>query len=44
MKRNKKFIKFLESEEGVALSNIEIISEEIVNIFRKLYSKPDGVS
>ena len=26
----------------MALSNIEVISEEIVNFFGKLYSKPEG--
>ena len=35
-RRNKKFIKSLVSKEGVTLSNIEIISREIVNFFRKL--------
>ena len=30
-RRNRKFIKSLVSEEGVTLSNIEIISEEMVN-------------
>ena len=29
---------------GVTLSNIEVISEEIVNFFGKLYSKPEGAS
>ena len=43
-RRNKKFIKSLVSEEGVTLSNIEIISGEIVNFFRKLYSKSAGAS
>ena len=43
-RRSRKFIKFLISERGVTLSNIEVISEEIVNFFGKLYSKPEGAS
>ncbi|RVW99804.1 putative ribonuclease H protein [Vitis vinifera] len=43
-RRSRKFIKSLISERGVTLSNIKIISEEIVNFFRKLYSKPEGAS
>ena len=43
--RNRKFIKSLVSKGGgVTLSNIEIISEEIVNLFGKLYSKSEGAS
>ena len=41
---SRKFIKSLISERGVTLSNIEDISEEIVNFFGKLYSKPKGAS
>ncbi|RVW25910.1 putative mitochondrial protein [Vitis vinifera] len=40
-RRSKKFIKSLISEKGETLNNIEIISEEIVNFFRNLYSKPE---
>ena len=43
-RRSRKFIKSLISEKGVTLSNIEVISEEIVNFFGKLYSKPKGAS
>ncbi|RVW93473.1 hypothetical protein CK203_035098 [Vitis vinifera] len=43
-RRSRKFIKSLISEKGVTLSNIEVISEEIVNFFGKLYSKPEGAS
>ena len=43
-RRSRKFIKSLISERGVTLSNIEVISEEIVNFFGKLYSKPEGAS
>ncbi|RVW15386.1 putative ribonuclease H protein [Vitis vinifera] len=43
-RRSRKFIKSLISERGVTLSNIEIISKEIVNFFGKLYSKPEGAS
>ena len=43
--RNRKFIKSLVSKGGeVTLSNIEIILEEIVNLFGKLYSKSEGAS
>ena len=43
--RNRKFIKSLVSKGGgVTLSNIEIISEEIVNLCGKLYSKSEGAS
>ncbi|KAJ9701102.1 hypothetical protein PVL29_006450 [Vitis rotundifolia] len=41
-RRSRKFIKSLISERGVTLSNIEVIFEEIVNFFGKLYSKPVG--
>ena len=40
----RKFIKLLVYEERVTLSNIEIISDDIVNFFGKLYSKFAGVS
>ena len=40
----RKFIKSLVYEERVTLSNIEIILDEIVNFFGKLYSKFAGVS
>ncbi|RVW27818.1 hypothetical protein CK203_107068 [Vitis vinifera] len=43
-RRSRKFIKSLISERGETLSNIEVISEEIVNFFGKLYSKPEGDS
>ncbi|RVX16773.1 LINE-1 retrotransposable element ORF2 protein [Vitis vinifera] len=43
-RRSRKFIKSLISERGKTLNNIEIISEEIVNFFRNLYSKPEGDS
>ena len=43
-RRSTKFIKSLISEKGETLSNIEVISEEIVNFFGKLYSKPEGDS
>ncbi|RVW35158.1 Transposon TX1 uncharacterized 149 kDa protein [Vitis vinifera] len=43
-RRSGKFIKSLISERGVTLSNIEVISEEIVNFFGKLYSKLEGAS
>ena len=43
-RRSRKFIKFLISEKGVTLSNIEIISKDIVNFFGKLYSKPKDAS
>ncbi|KAL6335916.1 hypothetical protein AAG906_003541 [Vitis piasezkii] len=43
-RRSRKFIESLISERGVTLSNIEVISEEIVNFFGKLYSKPEGAS
>ena len=36
-RRNKKFIKSLISERGETLSNIKVISEEIVNFFGKLF-------
>ncbi|RVW92960.1 Transposon TX1 uncharacterized 149 kDa protein [Vitis vinifera] len=40
-RRSGKFIKSLISERGETLSNIEVISEEIVNFFGKLYSKSE---
>ncbi|RVW30367.1 La-related protein 1A [Vitis vinifera] len=41
-RRSRKFIKSLISEGGgETLSNIEVIYEEIVNFFGKLYSKPE---
>ncbi|RVW83630.1 hypothetical protein CK203_039266 [Vitis vinifera] len=40
-RRSRKFIKSLISEREVTLSNIEIISKEIINFFGKLYSKPE---
>ena len=43
-RRSRKFIKSLISERGETLNNIEIISEEIVNFFGNLYSKPEGDS
>ena len=43
-RRSRKFIKSLISERGETLSNIEVISEEIVNFFGNLYSKPKGDS
>ena len=43
-RRSRKFIKSLISKRGETLSNIEVISEEIVNFFGKLYSKPEGDS
>ncbi|RVW50795.1 hypothetical protein CK203_076874 [Vitis vinifera] len=43
-RQNRKFIKSLISERKVTLSNIKVISEEIVNFFGKLYSKPKGAS
>ncbi|WKA09802.1 hypothetical protein VitviT2T_027421 [Vitis vinifera] len=43
-RRSRKFIKSLISEMGETLNNIEIISEEIVNFFGNLYSKPEGDS
>ena len=43
-RRNLTFISTLVSREGENLSNIEILSEETLNFFRKLYSKPLGVS
>ena len=43
-RRSRKFIKSLISERGETLSNIEVIYEEIVNFFGKLYSKPEGDS
>ncbi|RVW28221.1 hypothetical protein CK203_083720 [Vitis vinifera] len=43
-RRSRKFIKSLISERGETLSNIEVISEEIVNFFGNLYSKPEGDS
>ncbi|RVX22528.1 Transposon TX1 uncharacterized 149 kDa protein [Vitis vinifera] len=43
-RRNRKFIKSLISERGETLSNIEVISVEIVNFFENLYSKPEGDS
>ena len=43
-RRSRKFIKSLISEREVTLSNIEIISKEIINFFGKLYSKPEGSS
>ena len=43
-RRNRKFIKSLISEREVTLSNIEVISKEIVNFFGKLYFKPEGAS
>ena len=43
-RQSRKFIKSLISERGVTLSNIEIILEEIVNFFVKLYSKPESAS
>ncbi|KAL6334623.1 hypothetical protein AAG906_019476 [Vitis piasezkii] len=43
-KRSRKFIKSLISERGETLNNIEVISEEIVNFFGNLYSKPEGDS
>ena len=43
-RRSRKFIKSLISEMGVTLSNIGIISKDIVNFFGKLYSKPKGAS
>ena len=39
-RQSRKFIKSLIFERGVTLSNIE----EIVNLFGKLYSKPEGAS
>ncbi|RVW19678.1 Structural maintenance of chromosomes protein 3, partial [Vitis vinifera] len=43
-RRSRKFIKSLISERGETLNNIEVISEEIVNFFGNLYSKPEGDS
>ena len=43
-RRSRKFIKSLISERGETLNNIEIISEEIVNFFGNLYSKPESDS
>ena len=43
-RRSRKFIKSLISERGETLSNIEVISKELVNFFGKLYSKPEGDS
>ncbi|RVX13392.1 Transposon TX1 uncharacterized 149 kDa protein [Vitis vinifera] len=43
-RRSRKFIKSMMSERGETLNNIEVISEEIVNFFRNLYSKPEGDS
>ena len=43
-RRSRKFIKSLIFEREETLSNIEVISEEIVNFFGKLYSKPEGDS
>ncbi|RVX05721.1 Transposon TX1 uncharacterized 149 kDa protein [Vitis vinifera] len=43
-RRSRKFIKSLISERGETLNNIEDISEEIVNFFGNLYSKPVGES
>ncbi|RVW98663.1 hypothetical protein CK203_032244 [Vitis vinifera] len=40
-RRSRKFIKSLISERGETLNNIEVISEEIVNFFGNLYSKPE---
>ncbi|RVW80650.1 hypothetical protein CK203_044356 [Vitis vinifera] len=42
-RRSRKFIKSLIFERGETLNNIEIISEEIVNFFGNLYSKPEGL-
>ncbi|RVX16267.1 putative mitochondrial protein [Vitis vinifera] len=41
-RRSRKYIKSLISERGETLNNIEVISEEIVNFFGNLYSKPEG--
>ncbi|RVW54885.1 Transposon TX1 uncharacterized 149 kDa protein [Vitis vinifera] len=43
-RKSRKFIKSLISERGETLNNIEVISEEIVNFFGNLYSKPEGDS
>ncbi|RVW97045.1 Transposon TX1 uncharacterized 149 kDa protein [Vitis vinifera] len=43
-RKSRKFIKSLISERGETLNNIEDISEEIVNFFGNLYSKPVGES
>ncbi|RVW16749.1 hypothetical protein CK203_076445 [Vitis vinifera] len=43
-RRSRKFIKSLISERGETLNSIEVISEEIVNFFGNLYSKPVGES
>nr|CAN75609.1 hypothetical protein VITISV_002943 [Vitis vinifera] len=43
-RRSRKYIKSLISERGETLNNIEVISEEIVNFFGNLYSKPEGDS
>ena len=41
---NRKFIKVLENERGIALNNPESITEEILLYFEKLYSSPPGES
>lgn len=38
----RKFINSLVSAKGVKLDNIENISEEILNFFKKLYNKPSS--
>ncbi|RVW55793.1 LINE-1 retrotransposable element ORF2 protein [Vitis vinifera] len=43
-KKKQEVIKSLISERGETLNNIEVISEEIVNFFGNLYSKPEGDS
>ncbi|RVW76917.1 hypothetical protein CK203_051555 [Vitis vinifera] len=42
--RRKELEDLLLKEEGETLNNIEVISEEIVNFFGNLYSKPEGDS
>ena len=43
-RRKRKFINSLESKKGLILNNMEVILEEILNFFGKLYSKPAGIS
>ena len=39
-KRNRKYIKTLENEEGAILDNINSILVEILQFFKKLYVSP----
>ena len=43
-RRNRKFIKELENENGQMMNNSESIKEEILRYFEKLYTSPSGES